>query len=186
MQRPGSALIVIIIVMLGSVVLAGVASTIALARAGSDRLEADLSSALRADYSADPNSIRLAPLSRDIIDAAREDSENLEGRRGEPHQIPIFYPSGAAPSPTPRSQPTATPEVTPTTVSSPTLPPTPPPTPGPTPSVPVATPTPTAASTPNPTDTATPTPTCPPADPVYAFVQTVTPADGAAGVPVSP
>jgi len=98
MKRHGSAIVVILIVMLGSVVLAGVASTIALARAGSGRLNADLSSALRADYSADPNGTRLAQLSQDIIDAAREDAENLEeGARGEPDLVPIFRPGDAEP-----------------------------------------------------------------------------------------
>src|SRR3989304_3878152 len=106
MKRHGSAIVVILIVMLGSVVLAGVASAIALARAGSGRLNADLSSALRADYSADPNGTRLAPLSQDIIDAAREDAENLEeGARGEPDLVPIFRPGDAEPSPTPSTEP---------------------------------------------------------------------------------
>ena len=67
-----------------SVILAGIASTIALARAQVERLDADLASAIRADYSADPHGRRLAPLDEQIIEATREDKE----RQDKPKQQP--------------------------------------------------------------------------------------------------
>ena len=61
-----------------SVVLAGVAATMALSRPETGRLNTHLKSALRSDYSADPRGTRLAPLSERIIEAARQDAEDLE------------------------------------------------------------------------------------------------------------
>src|SRR3990172_9211542 len=171
MQRPASVLIIIVLVMLGSVALAGIAATVALARPGSGRLNAELRSGLRADYSADPKDSRLAPVGEGIIDAAREDAEGLQ-RRGRTEIVDIFRadaggepPATTQPAPTPAVTP---PAITPTPVqaaapqvtSTPALPPvvTPTPGPAPAPTSPPATPAPTPAATPSPPPTATPTP----------------------------
>ena len=73
-----------------SVVLAGVASALALARPDAERLDADLASIIRADYSADPDGTTLAPLDEGIIDAARQDEDNLREVPGV-HIVPVFF-----------------------------------------------------------------------------------------------
>ena len=54
------------------VLAVALASTLALARAQVESVDADLASVIGADYSADPRGARLAPLSEGIVDAARE------------------------------------------------------------------------------------------------------------------
>ena len=72
-----------------SVVLAGVASALALARPDAERLDADLASLIRADYSADPEGTTLAPLDKGIIDVARQDEDNLREISGV-EIVPVF------------------------------------------------------------------------------------------------
>src|SRR6266508_336817 len=94
MQRKASTLFVIALVVLISVALAGIASTMALARPQRGHLGADLRSALSANYSADPPGTRLAPLGEEIIEAARRDSRELDQRAvpGDgPQIIPVFH-----------------------------------------------------------------------------------------------
>src|SRR6266545_4205263 len=100
MRRPLSTLAVIGLVVCISVLLAGVASTIALARKDG-HLKANLSSALRADYSVDPQGIQLAPLSEEIVAAARRDAEDLsrgQENRNSPQIVPIFRVDDAQPA----------------------------------------------------------------------------------------
>ncbi len=128
------------------VLLAGIASTLALGRPSFSLLRVDLASALRADYSVDPAGIRLAPLDERIIEDARRDE-------GGPQTAANSGPSDNAPhstlTPTPR--PSATPAAGPGTTRTPT----------PTP-IPTVAPTPTAVVTPlPPTPTPTPTPLLP-------------------------
>ena len=82
MRRPISSLVTIALVVLMSVLLAFIASSLALRRPHTDALAASLKSGLVADYSTDPAGIRLAPLSEKIIDASRRDSRNLERTGG--------------------------------------------------------------------------------------------------------
>src|SRR5881409_2567276 len=92
MRRPTSSLVTIALVVAFSVLLAGTASTIALARPQRGTLRGSVESGLSADYSTDPGGIRLAPLSEKIIDASRRDSRNLErtGGNGSVEFVDIF------------------------------------------------------------------------------------------------
>ncbi|MCH7999560.1 MAG: DNRLRE domain-containing protein [Chloroflexi bacterium] len=72
-----------------SVVLAGVASALALARPDVERLDANLASLIRADYSADPDGTTLAPLGEGIIDVARQDEAYLREISGV-EIVPVF------------------------------------------------------------------------------------------------
>ncbi len=116
-----------------SVVLAGVASALALARPDAEHLDADLASLIRADYSADPEGARLAPLGEGIIDAVRQDERNLQEEIAGVEIVPVFILDSSsdsglpAPSPTPEDTPAPAP------ASTPTATPTPVPTPTPTP-----------------------------------------------------
>ena len=116
-----------------SVVLAGVASALALARPDAERLDADLASLIRADYSADPEGTRLAPLDEGIIEDVRQDQRNLQEEIAGVEIVPVFIldassdsgpgdsDSGSpAPSPTPEDTPTSAPEDTPTPTHTPT------------------------------------------------------------------
>ena len=67
-----------------SVILAGIASTLALSRAQVEHLDADLASVIRADYSADPHRPRLAPLDEGIIEDVREDKERQDRPKQQP------------------------------------------------------------------------------------------------------
>ena len=125
-----------------SVVLAGVASALALARPDAERLDADLASLIRADYSADPEGTRLAPLDEGIIEDVRQDQRNLQEEIAGVEIVPVFIldassdsgpgdsDSGSpAPSPTPEDTPTSAPEDTPTSAPEDTPTPTHTPTP---------------------------------------------------------
>ena len=116
-----------------SVVLAGVASALAVARPDVERLDADLASLIRADYSADPEGRRLAPLSNEIVEVVRQDQRNLQEEIAGVEIVPVFIldassdsgpgdsDSGSpAPSPTPEDTPTSAPEDTPTPTHTPT------------------------------------------------------------------
>src|SRR6266540_107540 len=165
MRRPLSTLAVIGLVVCICVLLAGVASTIALARKDG-HLKANLSSALRADYSVDPQGIQLAPLSEEIVAAARRDAEDLsrgQENRNSPQIVPIFRVDDAQPAASatpPPSVPTPTASPAPTPIGTP-----PPATPAPIPvtatptATPTLTPTQTPTATPTATASATPTPT---------------------------
>src|SRR5207249_4049861 len=115
MRRPTSSLVTIGLVVAMSVLLAFVASTLALARPQTGTLKASLESRLAADYSKDSLGIRLAPLSERIIDASRRDSQNLErrGGNGPVELVDIFRVSGNVPATPTMSPPSPTPIVTP-------------------------------------------------------------------------
>lgn len=142
-----------------SVLLAGVASTLALGR-GTGSLDTSLVSLISADYSIDPAGIRLAPLDPAIIEEARRDEEVLDIL--EDHDGPGNNPGPGNPTPKPSSgssptkTPTATPKLTLTPTPTFTLP---------IPTLPIrtrtATPTPTSAATTTPTPTFTPLPVLP-------------------------
>src|SRR6266545_1679314 len=141
MHKRAATLIVVALVVCASVLLAGVAATVALARPDSARLNANLGSALRADYSLDEQGTRLAPLSEEIIDATRRDSEALDrgGTGRQPELVSVFRsndqpapatptpPSVPMPNPTPSLAPAVGPEPTPAPPPANTPPPTPPP-----------------------------------------------------------
>lgn len=134
-----------------SVVVAGVASTLALGRAQVGVLDADLAAMIRADYSADPDGKRLAPLDAEIGEAVRQDELRLEDRNYDLEIVDVFYPSENTadegdPDPgTETEMPTPTPPPPPPPPPTPQLPPPPAPTPQP---GPARTPTPTPVSTP--------------------------------------
>ena len=133
-----------------SVVLAHMAATLALARPDGERLDADLASVISADYSADPEGTRLAPLEGQIIDAVRRDEGQLLMDVPGVEIVPISYAdppedSGSnadpeATTPTPTATPNASPKPTDTAA------------PPPSPVAPTATPTPGPTPTPTPTD----------------------------------
>jgi len=180
----GAVAVAIVIV---SLLVAAIAATVAIARPSLSHLDADLASKLAADYSSDPRSASLPPLSSEIIEAAREDSAAIERGREQPQAAevvtvfrPADDPTGDGPLPPAESTPVPTSTASPSpaqgsptsAVSSraptptPTLEPTPEPTPDPT-GTPAPTPTRTATPAPavtrTPGPTATPTPTASPA-----------------------
>src|SRR4029450_5595024 len=148
MRRPTSSLVTIALVVLMSVLLAFIASTLALQRPRTGTLAASLKSGLSADYSADPHGIRLAPLSQELIEAARRDDRALEQRPNGVELVQIFRandrpgptgttpppsaPPGANPPPVP-NPPAGTPVAGPfgpAPTAGPSATPTPPPPPG--------------------------------------------------------
>ncbi len=74
-----------------SVILAGIASTLALARPNVERLDADLAALIQADYSADPEGTRLAPLDERIIEDVRDDEQRLQSGSSDIEIIPVFH-----------------------------------------------------------------------------------------------
>jgi hypothetical protein len=160
--------VIVALIVAGSVVMAGVASTLALERPDLEGLDASLESRISADYSQDER-IEFAPLDEDVIDVAQGD-----GTQGASDNVEIVAPfrlqppgdTGDQPSPSPTPTPTVTASSTPrpsaTAGSSPpvsgtfTLTPTPTPTPTPGPNV---TPAPTVPAVRTPTPTPTPVPT---------------------------
>jgi hypothetical protein len=172
-MRAGSLALFIGFLVTMSVVLAGAASALALSRARVGNLDAVLASAIRADYSADPQGASLAPLDEDIIEVARQDENRLRETSSDVEIVPVLWVTepedgtdyvSEPTSPTPGSTRTPTPSATPTPGA--TLPPGSTPEPRITPSpgdtpipVPTATPVPTPALTPTPAPTAAPTPT---------------------------
>jgi len=115
-----------------SVVLAGVASALALALPDAEHLDADMASLIRADYSADPEGRRLAPLSNEIVEVVRQDERNLQEEIAGVEIVPVFIldPSSdsgpvdsdsesPAPSPTPEDTPTPAPASAPTSTPTP-------------------------------------------------------------------
>jgi hypothetical protein len=183
-----------------SVVVSGVASTLALGRAQVGVLDADLASKIDADYSADPTGTRLAPLDAEIGEAVRQDELRLEDKNDDVEIVDVFYVDppentadegdpesgtetpGGSPTPGPEAGSSAVPGITPAPRSTPTPTPTPKSAPD---STPPRTPAPTAAPTPAPTAAPKPTPTCSAPDPLSGFVESITPSDGARGVSVS-
>ena len=108
-----------------SVVLAGVASALAVARPDVERLDTDLASLIRADYSADLDGTRLAPLEGQIIDAVRRDEAQLLMDVSGVEIVPVSYASSAeesTPSASPTPTATATPTPTPNASPTPTRP----------------------------------------------------------------
>jgi len=196
MRRAAPTALLIAYLVALSIVLAGVASTFALAHQGTPELQAELASRLRADYSADPTGTMLAPLQGEILESARRDEDRLDETGEGIEIVQVFNLGGTPPGDVEVPEPTPTGEATPRTGETPppgsmpppsggTPTPTPTPTPGTTPTAtPAPTPTPPPASTPSPTPAPTVTPACSPPDPVTGFVQAVTPSDGATGVPV--
>ena len=206
MRRAAPIALLIAYLVALSIVLAGVASTFALAHQGTRNLRAELASQLRADYSADPAGTTLAPLEDGILEAARQDEQRLRQGGSAVEIIPVvripgspgWNPTGGTPpgdvavpgltpaaGATPVAGETPTPGATPPAGTTPSPGPTPTPTPAPPTPARTPTPTPTPAPTPNATPTPVVTPACSPPDPLYGFVQSVAPADGATGVRVS-
>ncbi len=156
-----------------SVLLAGIAATLALARAGPDVLATDLSSKISADYSANENAWIFAPVSDRITEDARRDDRRLNEVDSDVEIVDVHHNrppagnnvAGGEPGPTPAAGATPRPGAhTPTPVGQ-----TPAPGQNPTPTVkptatpgPGETPKPTPAPTPSPTQSPTPTPTPPP------------------------
>lgn len=159
--------------------LAGAASTLALQRSPSGRLDGGLDSMISADYSADPRG-GLGAVDGRIIDAARRDDAKLADSGGELEIVGTFFVEGSPPaggyvgnvgggdsgSGGPEASPTSAPKPggggeTPAPGDTPTpvpgVTPTPTPVPGVTPT-PGATPSPTPMPTPTPTPTPGPTP----------------------------
>src|SRR3990172_6723360 len=97
MRRAAPTALLIAYLVALSIVLAGVASTFALAHQDTRNLRADLASVIRADYSADPAGTTLAPLEDGIIEAARQDEDRL-GEAGDAVEIvQVFDLSGLPP-----------------------------------------------------------------------------------------
>jgi hypothetical protein len=133
-MRVGPLALFIAFLVAISVVLAGVASTLALSRATVDDLNVDLAALIRADYSADQDGTRLAPLNERIFDAIRQDEAGLRRDASETEIVPVFHanlpedgtsddtspgtatptPAATPPSPTPAPAPTPTPTPIPT------------------------------------------------------------------------
>ena len=153
------AALIVAALMAMSVALAGGASTFALVQRGSSELEADLTSQIRADYSADPAGTTLAPLDEGLLESAREDEDTLDQGSDAVEIIPAFQVGGSPPGDVEVPEPTPSPGPTPTPGETPT--------PGVTPPNPGATPrprvTPPPLVTPTPSPIPTPTPTPPPA-----------------------
>ena len=131
-----------------SVVLAGVASAFALARPDVERLDADLASRIRADYSADPEGTRLAPLDEGIIEDVREDEHRLQSGSSDIEIIPVFHVGQSDIEPPEEIMTDDSPgATTPTPTPAPTPPPADAPPPGATPTpIPPPAPTPTSIS----------------------------------------
>ncbi|HEY5626080.1 MAG TPA: hypothetical protein VIT93_06300, partial [Dehalococcoidia bacterium] len=58
-------------------IMTGLAATIASARPSMGRLDADVDSALHADYSKDAQNVRFVPIDPEIIEDARDDEERV-------------------------------------------------------------------------------------------------------------
>ncbi|HET9476112.1 MAG TPA: Ig-like domain-containing protein [Dehalococcoidia bacterium] len=203
MPRPVLTGLFIAILVAMSTGLAAIASTWALASDGTSELGAELASRLRADYSADPAGMVLAPLDEGIVDARRRDEGGTRQpvddavkvvsvyRRDTPGDGAVAHvPGNSNPGPgAPPAQPGQPPQAGTTPPAGGTSPSWPTPTPGPSappPLTPTPAPTPPPpAPTPVPTPAPTPAPVCDPPDPVYGFVQSISPANGAVGVPTS-
>jgi len=133
---------------------ATIAATLAILGSGSVVLEANVSSRVPVDYSADQVALKIPRLSPEIIDAIRRDraaegndsaSPGGPGSQTTPGTVPTPGPSGGATRP-------------PTTTPTPLLP-----VPTPLPTLPVPTPTPLPIPTLPPTPTPPVVPTLPPA-----------------------
>ena len=186
------------VIVAASLLLVALASTCALARAQVERLDADLASVIRADYSADPRGVTLAPLTQGIVDVARRDESRLQATIPGIEIVPVSHQpastvaeDGAEPA-TPDT-PTASPSQAPPTPQSNPGGPAPPPTSGispgwpppglpptqppgtPPPASPIATPLPTSAPTSPPTSAASPSATLT-STPTLTPVPTLSPA----------
>ena len=111
-----------------SLLVAAVAATVAIARPSLSRLDADLASKLAADYSSDPRSSSLPPLSSDVIEAAREDNTAIGRGQDQPQAaeaVTVFRPAdnpggdGPLPPAEPTNAPTSAPSPSPTPASAP-------------------------------------------------------------------
>ena len=187
---PVPALVALMIAV--SMVLAGVASTLALARGGVGNLDADLSALIDADYSVDGGD-GLAPLDPRLIDDARQDESELQNSASGIQLVQVFRttpyegfvaddepPSAVG---APGSTATSTPKPGTTPHSNPGSPgdpggttppggsPAPTPTPAPAPgTTKTPTPTPAPGNTAVPTATPTPTPTPKPANQLVYYL----------------
>ena len=119
MRGAGPTAVILVILIAISVALAGVAATIALAERGSHDLRTSLASALRADYSADPTGMTLAPLGGGILESARRDEHRLSESGDGVEIVQVFNPGGAPPADVPVDELTPTPQPTPTTTRAP-------------------------------------------------------------------
>lgn len=179
---PTLALVAVLIAI--SVLLAGFASSLALARGGAGLLDADLSSRINADYGDSPGA-GLAPLDGRILQAVLHDESSLQALAGDIELVQVFRVNpaqgfvgdiGGGDSGDSQDSPSASATPTPAGGGSPGTPP-PPGDSGPQPpgEVPLPTPTPGGGSTTPPTPTPNPgpgstavptaTPTPPPSTP---------------------
>ena len=178
MRGAAPTTVILLILIAISVALAGVAATMALADSRGHALRADLTSAIRADYSADPAGMTLAPLGDGILESARQDDHRLSEGGDGVEIVQVFNPGGTPPGyaglpePSPAAGATPAPGRSPTPGQTPGQTPAPgeTPRPGATPTPqpqPGATPTPGLTPAPRPTATPTPTPTNPLGFPLY-------------------
>src|SRR3990170_2010768 len=109
MRRAAPTALLIAYLVALSIVLAGVASTFALAHQGTPELQAELASRLRADYSADPTGTTLAPLQGEILESARRDEDRLDDAVDGVEIVQVFNPGGTPPGyvEIPGAEPTA-------------------------------------------------------------------------------
>jgi len=101
-------------VVVGCLALTSTAAALALQRPHLEWLDTDTGSQLKADYSADPRRIRIAPLDPAIIEAAASDEETLTTTAPAPRRAEVGHMATAAPgeparSPVPTGEPSATP-----------------------------------------------------------------------------
>jgi hypothetical protein len=128
-------LLFIVALVLGCLAFTTAGAALALRRPHVEHLNTDTGSKLKADYSADPRGMRIAPLHPDVINAAVADEEALttastSPRRVEPAQLPAEPPTEtrgqATETPAPARTPTPAPPVVtrapPAAVATPALP----------------------------------------------------------------
>ena len=133
---------------------ATIASTLAILGSGAGVLEANVSSRIPVDYSADQVPLKIPRLSQEIIDAIRRDRAAEGSDSASPGGPGSQTPPGTVPTPGPSGGATRLPTTTPTPLL---------PVPSPLPTLPVPTPTPPPIPTLPPTPTPPVVPTLPPA-----------------------
>lgn len=88
----------LLLIILASLGITTTAAALALGRSNIDVLDTETASQLKADYSADPRGIRIAPLDAAIIEAAAEDERELSTTPQLPQRIEIVHPPPPASS----------------------------------------------------------------------------------------
>src|SRR3990172_5225314 len=121
MRRAAPTALIVASLVVMSVLFAGVASELALARHGTPNLRVSLTSVLRADYSADQAGTTRAPLDGGILETARQDEDRLDETGAGIEIVQGFYLGGLPPPDLSFPPPTPTPPA-----PAPTPPPDPP------------------------------------------------------------